>query len=45
MNDSGNRRHQTFTRADGFGKAHASDFAPSSLAAQLFARLAHRRNS
>ena len=40
MTDSENRRHQTFTRAHGFGTAHASDFAPNSLAAQLFATLA-----
>jgi len=39
MNDSENRRHQTFTRVQGFSNAHASDFAPSSLATQLFATL------
>jgi hypothetical protein len=40
MNDSENRKHQTFTRVHGFGVAHASDFAANSLAVQLFATLA-----
>ncbi len=40
MNDSENRKYQAFVRAHVFGQAHASDFAPTSLAAQLFARLA-----
>jgi hypothetical protein len=40
MNDSENRSHQAFTRSQGFGIGHASDFAPTSVAAQLFATLA-----
>lgn len=40
MNDSENRKHQTFTRVHGFGTAHVSDFAADSLATQLFANLA-----
>ncbi|MBC8030109.1 MAG: hypothetical protein H7Z16_08350 [Pyrinomonadaceae bacterium] len=40
MDDSDNRKHQTFTRMQGFGVAHTSDFAPTSLATQLFATLA-----
>jgi len=39
MNDSENRKYQAFVRAHGFGQAHGADFAPTSLAAQLFARL------
>ena len=37
MNDSENRTRQAFSRAHDFGLAHASDFAPTSLATQLFA--------
>lgn len=40
MNDSENRKHQTFTRTNDFGVAHASDFAKDSLAAQTYAKLA-----
>lgn len=40
MNDFNNRRHETFTRMTDFGKARATDFAPSSLATQLFTTLA-----
>lgn len=39
MNDSENRAREAFARAHGFGLAHASDFAPTSLATQLFATL------
>lgn len=39
MNDSENRKYQAFVRAHVFGEAHASDFAPTSLATQLFATL------
>lgn len=40
MNDSANRAHAAFLRAHGFTVAHASDFAPTSLATQLFTTLA-----
>lgn len=40
MFDSENRKLQTFTRMQGFGEAHKTDFAPTSLATQLFATLA-----
>jgi len=36
MNDSQNRKLETFRRMFDFGQAHASDFAPNSLAMQLF---------
>lgn len=39
MTDSENRKHETFTRMVDFGKTHAADFAPSSLATQLFTAL------
>lgn len=39
MNDSEIRKHQTYTRAQSFGRTHAADFAPDSLAMQLFAKL------
>lgn len=39
MNDSENRRLQMFTRVSDFGTAHATDFAPTSLATQLFTSL------
>ncbi len=40
MNDFNNRRHETFTRMTDFGRAHATDFAPNSLATQLLTSLA-----
>jgi hypothetical protein len=40
VNDSENRKHETFTRVVDFGKAHATDFAPNSLGTQLFTTLA-----
>jgi len=39
VNDSENRKHQTFVRAHGFGEAHANDFAANSLGKQLFTTL------
>lgn len=36
MNDSENRKLETFRRMFDVGQAHASDFAPNSLATQLF---------
>jgi hypothetical protein len=39
MNDSENRKNQTFSRTHDFGSAHASDFGPTSLATQLFTTL------
>lgn len=40
MNDSANRAREAFARAHGFTLAHATDFAPTSLATQLFTTLA-----
>lgn len=39
MNDSQNRKHATFTRMRNFGNSHAGDFAPGSLATELFTAL------
>jgi hypothetical protein len=39
MTDSENRKLETFVRIVDFGTAHASDFAPASLAKQLFTTL------
>lgn len=39
MNDSENRKRQMFTRVDGFGIAHTSDFAANSVGKQLFSAL------
>jgi hypothetical protein len=38
VNDTINSRIQTFRRMDEFGSSHLSDFAPTSLGAQLIAR-------
>lgn len=40
MKDSENRAHQAFSRRHSCGFAHVSDFAPTSLATQLFTTLA-----
>jgi hypothetical protein len=40
MNDSANRAHAAFLRAHGFTMARAAEFAPTSLATQLFTTLA-----
>ena len=39
MNDSSNRKLETCRRVKDFGSARAADFAPTSLATQLFATL------
>jgi hypothetical protein len=36
MNDRESRRHQMFLRVRDFGLEHNADFAPTSLAKQLF---------
>jgi hypothetical protein len=40
VKDSENRKLQTYIRARSFGQAHASDFAPTSLATQELTKLA-----
>src|SRR2546421_12426656 len=39
MNDTANRKRETFRRVDGFCDARVGDFAPASLATRLFASL------
>lgn len=40
MNDTENRKHNTYVRVQGFAEEHGDDFAASSLGKQLFATLA-----
>jgi hypothetical protein len=39
MNDTENRKHQMFSRVDGFGVVHVNDFAATSIGKQLFVTL------
>lgn len=40
MNDTENRKHETYVRVRGFGEAHADDFAANSLGKQFFTSFA-----